>query len=124
MSGEQIKKSPLATGTFNSFSDVFDPLGIGAVQDGHIKSGGDIVDPFKIASPTHSGSTTQELFAQVGKKNDNPATKPPDVANAQQTAFQQVENNLRRRRAFSTLFTGGQGTLDSPSTAPATLIGT
>jgi hypothetical protein len=49
--------------------------------------------------------------------------KPPTPINPTVNSIQSQVNDLARRRASTTLFTGGQGLLEKPSVASAVLLG-
>lgn len=60
------------------------------------------------------------LFARI-----TPPTVPKDNTEAaSMAADQKIRDDMARRRASRTLFTGGQGVLDRPSTTSNTLLGT
>lgn len=66
------------------------------------------------------GPTLNEQLAQLGGPNEGLA--PPNRASASNEALKAQRDNLRRVRASRTLFTGGQGVLDSGA-ASSVLLG-
>ncbi len=77
------------------------------------------------ASGLYGGNTQNALLGRTGEDNPgaasaDPAATPEEVA---QDALNKERNDLKRKRASSTLFTGGAGTLDAPSVASSVLLG-
>lgn len=69
----------------------------------------------------HSNGTTQnDLFAQVKAPT---ALTPPKREDVEGGVIGDQVKDLQRRRASGTLFTGGQGVLDQPTTASTILLG-
>jgi len=88
--------------------------------------GGALVDAGEqFLNPQYTGDTQNDYIqrAQTGYKPPPKNGLLPDPADARRAAFDEAKNELRRRRAYQTLFTGGQGLLDQASTASNVLLG-
>ncbi len=95
----------------NQVERFFDPLSIaGNSTGGKLEN---VIDPFSLVHDRHPAVTET---AQT-------TIQPPNRASATTAALGEQNRMWERRRASQTLFTGGQGVLDQPSTASSYLLG-
>lgn len=84
-----------------------------------------VANLFGGGTPAISGQVLQDVKTNI---INHPAaaapdpTDPPKIEDARQTAFQDERRDLKRRRASTTLLSGGS-MADTPTTASATLLG-
>lgn len=112
-------KSPVKTGRIGSLADLADPFGVDPVGRYAHEQVNNLVNP------QNHGSFTEQV-GKSGDPNFQPPpdpNAPPDPANAKLSAFDSLAQSLKRRRAMSTLFSGGQGPSDNQSPSGASLTG-
>lgn len=66
---------------------------------------------------------TTGLVGGGGGGGGQPAPEAPSLEDANAVAQQRIQEEAKRKRASQTLFTGGQGVLDRPTTASSVLLG-
>lgn len=84
--------------------------------------GSAIADAFDGDQSGQQVETQEDLFKMVENPNKPPAPVNP-FEQAQDYANQRTSEDQVRRRASRTLFTGGFGALDRPTTASSVLLG-
>lgn len=115
----QAKKKFSSGHPFSAFTELADPL--------HVDPIGRALhtEVARIADPSSNGTTLNDLTTQwqTNQDNQNAQLVPPKIGDVQTQQLGAQQQDLRRRYASRTLFTGGQGLTDSPSTASTVLLG-